>query len=460
MIAGCKTIVGSLFILATIILLFQVFDGFHPLLFVTVSPDLPAVFAMREPCTSELAWWWSQPLKVVDVKDNHLESKFFPVNLSNPALKPDDLVGAKYTRGWRRDSLMRMLGGFNSLCRNLNLTYWLDSGSLLGRRRSDGQTLIPWDLDADVGMLRDEFKKLNESLNQGGRVGLSRNLDFGLPDGIIVWSRQRWTDDFASARDSIIPARIIDTRTGFYVDIFGGFFIRKDGDLQMFWPWVPGPKHRCNYWNYNDYNDPDDSDDNRSEPNFDGSAYGRYDDELEDTTTTSTELEDTTTTTTTSELVLDAMYDQANESQGDFDQDGYDDWYTPQPTYEPWDRGGRDDHDYSWSPPPMLDSDCQGPCGAEYCYKFPAQVVLPTMPCSLSGIKDWLQCPNREAAYIEVQYGATWSQPDHVWDPGKRDFVARGSIPEPQHNSGVDISETLAPTSSTSEFAHSRTFEP
>lgn len=54
--------------------------------------------------------------------------------------------------------LGRMLKDFDALCTEHGLTYWVDSGTLLGAVRHKG--FIPWDDDCDVAMPRDDFNKL------------------------------------------------------------------------------------------------------------------------------------------------------------------------------------------------------------------------------------------------------------------------------------------------------------
>lgn len=51
-----------------------------------------------------------------------------------------------------------LLSIFDAVCKKYNLTYWLDSGTLLGAFRHKG--FIPWDDDMDVAMLRADYNKL------------------------------------------------------------------------------------------------------------------------------------------------------------------------------------------------------------------------------------------------------------------------------------------------------------
>lgn len=54
--------------------------------------------------------------------------------------------------------MLDMLKYFDSLCRENGIRYWLSSGTCIGAVRHHG--FIPWDDDADVEMLREDYLKL------------------------------------------------------------------------------------------------------------------------------------------------------------------------------------------------------------------------------------------------------------------------------------------------------------
>lgn len=58
--------------------------------------------------------------------------------------------------------LLELLTEFDSLCSRLSITYWLDSGTLLGAVREGG--FIPWDDDLDVCILASDYPEIKRLL--------------------------------------------------------------------------------------------------------------------------------------------------------------------------------------------------------------------------------------------------------------------------------------------------------
>lgn len=82
-----------------------------------------------------------------------------------PPTQDKDLRNVQILLLW----LMRI---FDKECKKYNLTYWLESGNLLGAVRHKG--FIPWDDDADVGMPREDYNKviplMKEELHKYGII--------------------------------------------------------------------------------------------------------------------------------------------------------------------------------------------------------------------------------------------------------------------------------------------------
>ncbi|OQR98943.1 hypothetical protein THRCLA_06621 [Thraustotheca clavata] len=110
------------------------------------------------------------------------------------------------------------------------IEYWLDSGTLLGAKRTS--SLNPNDLDLDIGMSLKAFQKLNDTL-----LPFPQRYKLEILDSVNYPSQ---------TRDEALPGRYIDQVSGLYLDIFVFLpSIREDDGELMMGPIASGCWHEC-----------------------------------------------------------------------------------------------------------------------------------------------------------------------------------------------------------------------
>ena len=146
-----------------------------------------------------------------------LANEFVVVGVKSAATADD---GSKQTRRVRSQSahlasLVRVVRGAVALCETFLDECWLDSGTLLGARRSG--RVLRWDEDGDLGVSRAAHLKLSA-------LSAANELDAFLAERAL---RLDWT-----GRVEDVIARVVDPETELYVDLFVYFRYKRDKPLE------------------------------------------------------------------------------------------------------------------------------------------------------------------------------------------------------------------------------------
>lgn len=113
-------------------------------------------------------------LYIFGIKIKFPKSEYVQKQKSNPyeSYKKNnvDITQIPSATGQIRDIQLanfELLKELDYVCRQNNLKYWLDFGTLLGALRHKG--FIPWDDDIDTGMMREDYEKLYEVFDKTKR---------------------------------------------------------------------------------------------------------------------------------------------------------------------------------------------------------------------------------------------------------------------------------------------------
>ena len=108
-------------------------------------------------------------------------------NLYHDEIREDILVKSNKKKVWNRQ--LEIWAEVDRICRKHTIKYQINYGTLLGAIRHKG--FIPWDDDVDVSMMRPEFNRFAEVLNDefkaGGGIFVAQNLGF---DTIKIFHKQ------------------------------------------------------------------------------------------------------------------------------------------------------------------------------------------------------------------------------------------------------------------------------
>ena len=114
--------------------------------------------------------------------------------------------------------LLEMLKDIDALCKKHNIRYWLTGGSALGAVRHKG--FIPWDDDADIGMLREDYEKFQRVVHELGDAYITQYFETHSEYNVLVPPMKvRKKGTYCVEYNALLKNKCRDS-DGLFIDIF------------------------------------------------------------------------------------------------------------------------------------------------------------------------------------------------------------------------------------------------
>lgn len=130
----------------------------------------------------------------------------------------EDAHGNKITVKDIHDVLLGILKDIDAVCRKHNIPYWLNGGSALGAVRHQG--FIPWDDDADIAMMREDFIRFQQvAMKELGQYAI-HSFDIDSRYNVMIPGMKiRKKDTYIKEVNFLLPNNIKECN-GLFVDVF------------------------------------------------------------------------------------------------------------------------------------------------------------------------------------------------------------------------------------------------
>lgn len=122
--------------------------------------------------------------------------------------------------------LLDILKDIDALCKKHDIPYWLTGGSALGAVRHKG--FIPWDDDADIGMMREDYERFLTICHEMGDAYCCQSIDNYKEYNVAIPAmkvRKRGT--YVEEKNFLLKNRCTDC-DGLFIDIFIVDYISED----------------------------------------------------------------------------------------------------------------------------------------------------------------------------------------------------------------------------------------
>lgn len=113
-----------------------------------------------------------------------------------------------------QEHLLALLLEIDEICKENDITYYIDGGTALGAVRHRG--FLPWDDDADIMFTRENWLKFEQAVRENPRPNRVIEGMHNCPDYTMVYARYCATDTTCILRTSMID----QFKSGLFIDLF------------------------------------------------------------------------------------------------------------------------------------------------------------------------------------------------------------------------------------------------
>jgi len=140
--------------------------------------------------------------------------------MNNYNFPPDERMLGKTNEDKVHKVILRMLKILSIICEQNDIPFWLDYGTMLGAIRHKG--FIPWDMEADIGIIRDDFLKLKDILSESLPPDIFLQTKESDPDYLLssYYIEAKLRDKYSNYSDFQKTNPNIKWHNGIQVDIF------------------------------------------------------------------------------------------------------------------------------------------------------------------------------------------------------------------------------------------------
>ncbi|MCI8271495.1 MAG: LicD family protein [Erysipelotrichaceae bacterium] len=129
--------------------------------------------------------------------------------------------------------LLDILKDIDALCRTYEIPYWLTGGSCLGAVRHKG--FIPWDDDADIGMMREDYERFLHVCHELGDGYCCQSIETHREYNVVIPAMKiRKKGTYVEENNSLLKNRCKDS-DGLFIDVFVVDYVSEDKVSDFGW---------------------------------------------------------------------------------------------------------------------------------------------------------------------------------------------------------------------------------